>query len=660
MTYLNQFDINGVITKNKNTTHNEGSPMTFSSFFLRLIFIFALVTGLGLFSEKLNAANTDKSKLDSKYTWDLTDLFSSPKKWDKARQRVLKRIDELSELKGSLKSANGLKTGMDTYMQVIQDALLVHVYASLKSDEDLGNAGATEKRQLVSVMWSEFNEATAWIEPEVLSVGKGQILAFIEEESHLETYRHILDDMLRNAPFILSEEGERLLSFFSSPSGTPSTIYKALAYADIEWPKVTLSDGSKVDLDDSGYSRWRGTSIREDRKKVFDAYWGTWNAHKNSFGMILNAHIQFQVANAKARNYDSVLHRELFADNLPKEIYTTLVNEVNKALPTLHRYFNLRKRMLGIDQMHYYDIYPPLVFLDKQFDYETSNRITLEAMQMLGEDWVTQQREGMNARWVHVYPAKGKSGGAYMSGAAYSVHPYLLLNHNDDYESLSTIAHEWGHAMHTLYAKAAQPPHNSRYATFIAEIPSTSLELILQEHMINLAESVDEKIFYLGTGLESMRGTFFRQTMFAEFELWLYETVEKGEALTGEKMTKKYLELLKRYHGHEKGVVIIDDLYANEWMFIPHFYRNMYVFQYATSITAGTALYQNMLDNPEVGIAKYKDLLRAGGSDYPHALLKKAGVDMTTRTPYEAIIKRMNETMDEIEALLNHKEKQAK
>ncbi|MDH5737782.1 MAG: oligoendopeptidase F [Gammaproteobacteria bacterium] len=624
--------------------------------FSRFCSILIVFVCISLSAPGFAASESEDNKLDPKYTWDLTVMFKSPKDWDEARKRLLKRIDELAGLKGSLDSAKGLKAGMDTYMAVIKDALMVHSYASLKKDEDLGNAEASERRQLVSVMWAKMNEATAWIEPEVLALGESQVLAFITEEPGLETYRHELDNMLRNAPYILSEEGEQLLSYFSTPSGAPRTIYDALAYADIEWPKVTLSDGNEVTLDNSGYDKWRRASVREDRKKVFDTYWSTWKAHRNSFGMILNAHIQYQVASAKARNYESVLQRELFADNLPTEVYTTLVEEVNKALPTLHRYFKLRARMLGIDQMHYYDIYPPLVSLDKTFDYETSNRITLDAMAILGDDWVSQQREGMNARWVHVYPSKGKRGGAYMLGAAYDAHPFLLLNHNDDYESLSTIAHEWGHAMHTLYAKAAQPFHKYGYATFIAEIPSTSLELILREYMTRQADSIDEKIFYLGTGLEAMRGTFFRQTMFAEFELWLYETVEKGEALTGEKMTQHYLELLKRYHGHDKGVVVIDDLYANEWMFIPHFYRNMYVFQYATSQTAGTALYQNILDDPETGVKKYKDLLRAGGSDYPFELLKKAGVDMTTRAPYKAIVKRMNETMDEIETLLDSKD----
>ena len=295
----------------------------------------------------------------------------------------------------------------------------------------------------------------------------------------------------------------------------------------------------------------------------------------------------------------------------------------------------------------------PLVSLDKEFDIETSKEITLDAMSVLGEDWVDMQSAAMDERWVHVYPQRGKRSGAYMQPGAYDVHPYVLLNHNDDYSSLSTFAHEWGHAMHTLYAKQEQPFETVNYSTFIAEIPSTSLELILQDYMQENSESIEERLFYLGHALEGMRGTFFRQTMFAEFELALYEAAERGEALSGDRITEIYGDILRRYHGHDEGVVVIDDLYTNEWMFVPHFYFNMYVYQYATSKTAGTALYAKIVEDGEAGIENYKDLLRAGGSNYPYLLLAEAGVDMAKPGPYEAIVAKMNAIMDEMESLLD-------
>jgi oligoendopeptidase F len=414
-----------------------------------------------------------------------------------------------------------------------------------------------------------------------------------------------------------------------------------------------MSTGEEALINSQGYGFWRGSYNRDDREQTFDAYWNKWSEYNSSVGMVLTAHIQMQVAAARARKYDSVLQRELFTDNLPESVYRTLVEEVNKALPTLHRYFKLRGRMLGVEQLHYYDIYPSLVSLEKVFDIETTKTITLDAMSVLGEDWVSMQREAIDKRWVHVYPQEGKRSGAYMNGSAYDVHPYMLLNHNDDYDSLSTFAHEWGHAMHTLYAKQAQPFETADYSTFIAEIPSTSLELILEQYMVENATSVDEKLFYLGQGLETLRGTFYRQTMFAEFELALYEAVERGEALSGAGITDIYADIVRRYHGHDENVVIVDDLYTNEWMFVPHFYYNMYVFQYATSLTAGTALYANIVENGEVGVDNYKNLLRAGGSDYPYELLRAAGVDLATPEPYQAVVNRMNAIMDEMESLLN-------
>ncbi|MEE9207048.1 MAG: M3 family oligoendopeptidase, partial [Gemmatimonadota bacterium] len=392
---------------------------------------------------------------------------------------------------------------------------------------------------------------------------------------------------------------------------------------------------------------------RDDRKSVFDAYWTKWGEFRNSVGMTLASHLQAQVFLSRARNYGSVLERELFQDNMPEEVYRTLVAEVNEALPTLHRYFKLRERMLGIDQMQYYDIYPPLVALDREFTIGDAKRMTLEAMSVLGDDWVETQREAIGKRWMHVYPQQGKRSGAYMSGGAFDVHPYLLLNHNNDYSSVSTFAHEWGHAMHTLYAKSEQPYETAAYATFIAEIPSTTLELILQQYMVDNAETTEEKLFYLGSGLEQLRGTFFRQTMFAEFELALYETVERDEALSGQRVTEIYGEILRRYHGHDNGVVVIDDLYENEWMFVRHFYLNMYVYQYATSLTAGTALYEKIRDEGAPAVENFKNLLRAGGSDYPYELLKNAGVDMATPEPYRALVRRMNDVMDQMEALLD-------
>lgn len=613
----------------------------------------ALATLMLLVTFPLSAQDA-ATEADPAYTWDLTEIYPSPEAWEQDRQAVMGQTEAILARRGTLgDSAAALFETLALVSDATRQAMRVSAWAELQADEDLRVTETQERRQLAQVMFTRLNEATAWIQPEILRVGAETIDSFVREDPRLARFAHQLDDTLRNAPHTLGDEAEQTLAYLTPAFGAPGTIYGLVAASDIPWPTVTLASGEEALIDGQGYARHRGSANREDRKQVYDAYWSKWLEYRNSVGAILNSHLQTQAALAKARNYESVLHRELFQDNLPPEVYRTLVAEVNAALPTLHRYFRLRGRMLGVDQMRYYDIYPPLVALDKKFDFATSKDITLDAMAVLGDDWVDLQREAMSRRWMHVYPQRGKQMGAYMQPAAYDVHPYVLLNHNDDYNSLTTMAHEWGHAMHSLYSKQSQPFDTAFYATFIAEIPSTSLELILQDHMKSIAASDAERLFYLGSALESFRLNYFRQTMFAEFELALYEAVERGEALSGERITEIYGEILRRYHGHDAGVLLVDDLYANEWMFIPHMYYNMYVFQYATSQTAGTALYARIVEEGEAGVENYKNLLRAGGSDYPFDLLSRAGVDLTRPEPYRAVAAKMNAIMDEIEMLLD-------
>jgi len=316
----------------------------------------------------------------------------------------------------------------------------------------------------------------------------------------------------------------------------------------------------------------------------------------------------------------------------------------------------LRKRMLEIDEdMRYYDIYPPLVALDKRFSIEDSIALTRRALEPLGEEYMAGYDRGIEGRWMHVYPSSGKRSGAYMSGGAYDVHPYVLLNHNDDFDSASTFAHEYGHAVHSVLANSAQAWENTGYSTFIAETASIMNEMLLQDLAIGEAQTDEEKLFYLGSGLEALRGTFFRQTMFAEFELAMHESVAAGEVLTGAKLSSLYLELLKRYHGHDLGVVTIDPAYALEWAYIPHFYYDFYVFQYATSITAAAGLAEKIVSGDPQAQRDFIQLLKAGGSNYPYELMKKAGVDMATAAPYRALVARMNAIMDEMEALLDRR-----
>lgn len=598
-------------------------------------------------------AEEEAAQTDPRFSWDLTEIYASEEDWNTAREEVLAEMENIIAMRGTLgESADQLYKALDLVSNTARKGSRVFAYAGLKADEDMRATKYQERRQLAQAMFAQFGEATAWMQPEILRVGEETIESFLREDERLQRFAYQLDNSLRNAPHTLGDEAEATLSYFSQSFNAPNGVYSMMANSDIPWDEVEFSNGETARIDAQGYGRYRSSTSRDDRKLAFDTFWGKWQEYRNSTGAVLNSHIQTQVALAKARKYGSVLERELFNDNLPPAIYHTLVEEVNKGLPTLHRYFQLRQRMLGLDDLHYYDLYPPLVSLEKEFDFDTSKEITLAAMEVMGDEWVERQTAAMDERWMHVHPQRGKRSGAYMNPAAYDVHPYVLLNHNDDYESLSTMAHEWGHAMHTLYAAESQPFDTANYAIFIAEIPSTSLDLILQDYMFKNAETDEDRLFYLGSALESLRTVFFRQTMFAEFELALYEAVERGEVLSGERISAIYGEILRRYHGHDEGIVNIDDLYTNEWMFVQHFYFNMYVFQYATSQTAGTALYENIVNEGEPAIENFKNLLKAGGSDYPNELLTKAGVDLTSPEPYRAVIRKMNAIMDEMEKIL--------
>jgi oligoendopeptidase F len=594
--------------------------------------------------------------VDEKYIWDLTDLFTDLEAWESARSESLQQIKQLETLKGTLgNSAQSLLAASDQISQVYKDVARVYVYANLMADVDTRNAENEERSQMARNLLTELSTAVSWYNPELLALGEQKIQAFIAAEPALQKHRFGMENSLRQAPHILNEDVEAVLAKTGQLLGAPDSIYSILANANLPWPEVTLSDGKTLRLSQAGYSAARQAPVREDRKMVFDTFWGVWKEFEATLGAIINTHIQGLVFQTDVRHYDSSVGRALFDDNMPAAVYHSLVAEVNKGLPTLHRYFKLRKRMLNIeDDMRYYDIYPPLVNLDKTFSIEDSIAITRRALQPLGKEYLAAYDKGVEGRWMHVYPTPGKRSGAYMSGWAYDVHPYVLLNHNDDYESASTFAHEYGHAVHSVLANRAQPWETAPYSTFIAETASIMNEMLLQDLVVREAKTDKERLFYLGIGLEALRGTFFRQTMFAEFELAINQQVEAGNVLTGAKLTQMYLEILKRYHGHDQGVVTIDDLYGIEWAFIPHFYYDFYVFQYATSIAAATNLAEKISSGDQNAQLDFINLLKAGGSDHPYELMKKAGIDMATPAPYRALITRMNNIMDKMEAILDN------
>ena len=603
----------------------------------------------------LNVFSVSGAQSPPQYEWDLSDIYPDLGSWQSAMAEISISIESLAELKGTLSdSPQAMLSALRVYSSVNKEVARAYVYTSLQRDADQREPEAQARFGLSRQMFSDLSEAVSWINPEVLSIGESRVNQFLNAEPALSDFEFMIRDILRQEPHTLDEATETILAQAGMVLSSPSQIYQNYANADIPWPTVILSEGNEVTLNQSGYSLWRAAPNRDDRKLVFDTFWETWQQYADGMGATLASEVQSNLFSARVRNHDGVLANNLFDDGLPPSIYTQLVAQVNSALPTFHRYLKLRGRMLDIEDLRYYDIYPALVNVDTGvFDLNRSKEITFEALRPFGEEYLNLLEYGLAQDWMHSHPQPGKRSGAYMNGSVYDVHPYVLLNHNDDYESMSTFAHEWGHAVHSLLANASNPYETAGYSTFTAEMASTINEILLQEYMIANAVTDEERLFYLGGALEQIRGTLFRQTMFAEFELAIHEAAEQGEPLTGPRLTEIYGDLLKRYHGHDLGVLTVDDAYTIEWAFIPHFYRDFYVFQYATSISGAAWFAEQFLAGDEEVRDSFIRVLSAGGSDYPHdILLKEAGLDMTQAAAYEPIMRRMNSLMDRIEVLL--------
>lgn len=593
---------------------------------------------------------------DPATTWNLADLYPSDAAWRDEYTRVQQATSTLSRYKGTLgRSAAGLYAALDAISNVNRTYQRLAVYASLRADEDLRVAANQEREQQVRALGTQIGEQTAWLAPELLSVGETKLRRYVQQHAQLRArFDLFIDNTLRGKPHTLGIEAEGVLAAAGTVLQQPSDIHGQLANAELPFASVTLSTGEQTKLTSANYEKYRQVGNRADRKQVFDAFFGSWKQYEGTLGASLTTQLMGDVFSAKVRHYNSALAAALFPDAMPESVYRTLVREARQSLPTLHRYLKLRKRVLGItDDLRYYDNYPALFPLAKEpvFGLEDSSRITQAALAPLGEEYLGLLRRGLSGRWMHVYPAAGKRAGAYMNGSAYDVHPFLLLNHNDDYATLSTYAHEWGHAVHTLLANQAQPFEKANYSTFIAESASIGNEMLLADYMVSNAKTRAEKLYYLGSALEDIRQTFFRQVMFAEFELAAHEELEQGRPLSGARLSELYCSLLRTYYGEAEGVMKIDPAYCIEWAYVPHFYYNFYVYQYATSMAGAAWLTEDILKQGDTARDRFLTLLRAGGNGYPYELYKQAGLDMASAAPYQALVARMNRIMDDIEKL---------
>ncbi|MBV8603170.1 MAG: oligoendopeptidase F [Pelomonas sp.] len=585
--------------------------------------------------------------------WDLRPLYATPAAWDAERQAILAELPKLAALKGTLgTSAANLQAGLDAVSALRRRVARLGVYASLAADVNTQVGENQARNQRSDAVANQYGEAVSWVTPEVAAIGADKLHAWVAATPGLAKHRYMLETTLRLAAHTLAPGEEALLAAAADPLEQPADIYRLLTNADLPWPTITVR-GKKVTVDQEQYVALRADPDPKVRDQVFQAFWPVYKAYERTIGAVYAAELHGTVFQAHARKYASSLAMAQAGDNIPEAVYTTLVKEANAGLPTLQRYFRLRSQLLGLKEARYSDIYVPLAKPSRtNYTVAEAEALTLEALKPMGETYEARLAAGFKGNWMDSNVQRGKKSGAYMNGAAFDVHPYLLLTFNGDYPSVSTLAHEWGHAMHTVYTDSVQPYETSDYSTFIAEIPSTANELLLADYMVAHAQSKAEKIFALSQELENLRGTFFRQAMFAEFELEAHQAAERGEPITGEMLSKMYLELLRRYHG---DAVHIDDLYGIEWAYIPHFYTDFYVYQYATCVSAAAYFAEGIGQGDEALRARYFKMLESGASADPYELVKAAGVDLASPEPYRAVVRRMNRVMDELEALTTKK-----
>ena len=616
--------------------------------------------GLALSATDTAAAQErDRSKISDQYKWNLADIYPSDEAWKEAKQKLIDAIPSIEKYQGTLgASADQLLGCLELVTNFNKELARLYSYASMSLDQDTRVQLYLGMQQEMSQLGAAIGAKAAFIEPEILKIDRTKIQEFLKSEKKLEIYRHYLEDIQRRKVHTGTEGEEKIIADAGLMSDAAVSIYEIFSNADFPFPEVTLSDGKTIKLDQARFSLHRTSINREDRKKVFAAFMGKLNDYRRTYGTQLNAQIKKDLFYKNARKYNSCLESALDAGNIPTQVYHSLVDNVNNNLSTFHRYLKLRQRILGVDQLHYYDLYAPLLAeAALKYNFEESQEHILSSLQPLGDDYVSVVKKAFNERWLDVYPNEGKRSGAYSNGSAYDVHPYILLNYNGKYDDMSTVAHELGHTMQSYLSNTKQPYATADYPIFVAEVASTFNEALLIDYMLKQIKDDNVRLSLLGSYLEGIKGTVFRQTQFAEFELRIHEIAEKGEPLTGDVLNQIYDEIVKKYYGHDANVCIVDDEIKAEWMYIPHFYYNFYVYQYATAYTASAALSELTLAGDKTSTKKFIEFLSSGGSDYPIPLLKKAGVDMTTSEPFDLTMKKMNRVMDEMEKILDKTKK---
>ncbi len=622
---------------------------------MHFIQYFTILTFIFLFASIEFPQQLERKDIPEKYKWNLQDIYKSKADWLKDKDVVVKQIDEIAAFKGHLaESSDMFLKAMVTYFSASKTFSKLSDYAQRLSDEDLRNSENQALTQQTNILGTQFSEKSAFLNPEILTIESAVIDKFFKEKPALDEYKMFISDIQRLKPHTLSEAGENILASFGLITDTPPNVYGIFTNAEFPRVNVTLSTGEKVDLSASAYTRYRAVGNRNDREKIFTAFFNNYSHFQNTIGTNLTGKVKIDYVYAKNRNFKDCMDASLSNFNVPVSVYENLITQIHKSLPTLHRILDLKKKLLGVDTLHYYDLYTSLAKkVDMKYSVDEGEKLILDALKPMGPDYIKNLKFAYENRWVDLMPNEGKRSGAYETGASYDVHPFILTNWNGDYESVTTLAHESGHMMHSFYSNKNQLYAKSQYPIFVAEIASTINETLLNNYLVKNSKSDDEKLFLLGSYLDLLRNTVFRQTMFAEFEWEIHKIVEKGESLTGEQMSSIYYNIVKTYYGNDQGKCIVDPYIAYEWEYIPHFINyTYYVYQYATSLIYATAFAEKITNDGQPAVDNFYNILNGGYSDYPLNLIKKAGLDPLSSEAFDITMNKMNKVMDQIEAII--------
>jgi len=592
-----------------------------------------------------------RHEVPKEHQWKLEDLFANQEAWNQEYAEVKSKLGNLAQYQGKLGDAEMLKQCFALEDEVSLHTERLYVYANMKHHENMADPTYQALSDKATKLSVEVNEATSFITPEVLSLFDETLDAFIANPD-LAPYKQTLREMKRQKPHILSKTEEALLAQVGNISQAPSTIFGMINNADMKFPVIKNDKGEDVELTHGRYIQFLESRNQEVRKSAFDAMYSTYAKYKNTLAATLNANVTKNIFYSRVRKFPSALEMSLSSDNISKEVYTNLIDTIHEHLPLLHRYLALRKQLLKLDELHMYDLFTPLVEeFDMEISYEEAKNIVKESLKPLGEHYLSVLQEGFDNGWIDIYENEGKRSGAYSWGA-YGTHPYVLLNHKDNLNSMFTLAHEMGHAMHSYYSDNNQTYRNAQYPIFLAEVASTLNEALLMDYLLNKSTDPKEKLYLLTYYADQFRTTVFRQTMFAEFEMIIHEKAEQGESLTPQLLSEIYYDLNKKYHG---PAMTVDQAIEMEWARIPHFYSSFYVYKYATGFSAATSFAKQILEEGEPAVERYTGFLKSGGSDYPIEILKRAGVDMSTPEPIRQAMSVFGQLIEEMEQLVQSK-----